>query len=230
MIPEAAGELAAVFGEALRTVVLYGSTVRRPHHSARSSVDLAAVAEPLTFAHLQRVAQWWARWRPSGVAAPLLFSATDLTRSRDVFPLEFLDIKAHHQTLAGDELFAQLVLSPACVRRQCEREAKGKLLRLRTLYLECCASTRNLRDLMAASHETFLLVVRGLLYLRNQPWNGDTHSTLATFARQYGCRMPVMALLAEGAAGHPIEQRFADYLAEIEALAAIADRATEETK
>jgi len=225
VIPEAAGELAGVFGDALRTLVIYGRTVRHDRRVAGAAVDFAAVAEPLTFAHLRRVAQWWARWRSRNIANPLLFSASDLQRSRDVFPLEFLDIKTNHQTLSGDDLFKQLPIRLECLRTQCEREAKGKLLRLRALYLECCGSTRELRDLMLASHETFLLVARGLLYLRDQRWSGDARAALAAFERQYGRRMPIMTALAKESEIGPIEQRFGEYLAEIETLADVADRA-----
>jgi len=226
VIPEAAGELATAFGEALRTLVLYGRAVRQDRRPDGIAVGFAAVADPLTFQHLQRVAQWWARWRSYRIATPLLFSAGDLARSCDVFPLEFLEIQTNHRTLAGEDLFARLPLRPACVRTQCEREVKGKLLRLRTLYLECCDSTRKLRSLMVASHATFLLVVRGLLYLRDQSWSGDARSALAAFERQYGCRMPIMAALSGESDLGPIEQRFADYLAEVETLAHLADRTT----
>jgi hypothetical protein len=105
IVSEAGAELADAFGTALRTVVVYGSVETSDFLPERSDVNLAAVAEPLTFAHLQRVAQWYARWRPQRVAAPLLLAPSDLTRSLDVFPLEMLDIQARHRTLAGDDLF-----------------------------------------------------------------------------------------------------------------------------
>jgi len=223
---EAGSALAALLQDALRSVVLYGEWARPGPRAHRADVHLVAVAEPLTFAHLQRAAQWWARWHRHGVATPLLLSATDLARSRDVFPLEFLEIRAQHRTLAGADLFADLAVGAACVRAQCEREAKGKLLRLRALYLELSGSTRALRALMLDSRRTFLLVMRGLLYLCGEPWRGDERDVLDAFERRYGCQLPVLATMAAAPAEAAIEQRFADYLAEIELLATIADQAT----
>ncbi len=124
IVGEAGAELAAAFGSALRTVVVYGSAEHPDFRPERSDVNFAAVAEPVTFAHLQRVAQWYARWRGERVAAPLLLAPSDLTRSLDVFPLEMLDIQTRHRTLAGDELFTDLVVAPA--QRPPRMRARGQ--------------------------------------------------------------------------------------------------------
>jgi hypothetical protein len=225
IVGAAGAELAAAFGPALRTVVLYGSAGHPEFRPERSDVNFAAVAEPLTFAHLQRVAQWYARWRGERVAAPLLLAPSDLTRSLDVFPLEMLDMQARHRTLAGDELFTGLTVGRENVRLECEREVKGKLVRLRALYLELAGSTTEIRELMLDSRKTFLHVMRGLLFLRGMPWEPREGAAVAAFARAFGRAMPVLETLATRRDPGQIEQRFGEYLAEIEALAALADGA-----
>ncbi len=225
VVTDAGAELAAVFGPALRTVVVYGSAAGGDFRADRSDVNFAAVAEPLTFAHVQKTAQWYARWRGHRVAAPLLLAPTDLDRSLDVFPLELLDIQARHRTVAGDELFAGMVPTPEAVRLECEREAKGKLVRLRALYLELAGSTREIRALMLDSRKTFVHVMRGLLYLRGGAWEPNESAVVAAFARQLQRPFPVLTALSDGSDGGAIEHRFADYLAEIEQLAAVADAA-----
>lgn len=224
IVPDAAHELAALFGTALRTLVVYGSAAGPGFRPEHSDVNLAAVVEPLEFAQLQGVAQWWARWRRHRVAAPLLLSATDLERSRDVFPLELLDLQARHRTLAGAELFTGLTFTPESVRAECEREAKGKLVRLRALYLELAGSARALRALMLDSRKTFLHVLRGLLYLRGEPWGGDGQAVVKAFEHHFACTLPVLAMLVGPLADGPVEQRFGEYVGEVERLAAIADR------
>ena len=225
-IVDAAGaELAAAFGSALRSIVLYGSAEHPDFRPERSDVNLAAVAEPLTFEHLQRVAQWYARWRGERIAAPLVLAPSDLTRSLDVFPLEMLDIEARHRTLAGNELFTGLTVARENVRLECEREAKGKLLRLRALYLELAGSTAEIRELMVDSRKTFVHVMRGLLYLRGAPWESREAAVVTAFARAFGHAMPVLELLAARRDPGRVEERFAEYLGEIETLAALADGA-----
>jgi hypothetical protein len=215
-VSTAAAELATHFGDALRCLALYGSAVGPGFHPDRSDVNLAVVAMPLEFAHLKRVAQWAARWRGQRFAAPLVLSTTELDRSRDVFPLELLDIRARHRTLAGADVFAGVVVDGEAVRAECEREAKGKLLRLRALYVELAGSAAELRALMLDSRKTFLHVVRGLLYLRNEPWDGDGRAVIRAFERCYGSPLPAMT--------DPQAERFGEYLREIETIADIADR------
>jgi hypothetical protein len=220
---DAGGELAAQCGEALRSLAVYGSAAGGVFDPERSDVNLALVLEPLGFTELQRVAQWWARWRRQRLAAPLMLSATDLQRSCDVFPLELLDLRARHRLLAGSDVFTTLTIPPDAVRLQCEREAKGKLLRLRALYLELTGSTRDLDDLVRDSRKTFLAVVRGLVFVREQSWQVDGRAAVEAFERLYGERLPVIASAGRPADG-ALSARFADYLAEVEILAGHADR------
>ena len=210
---------------ALRTVVVYGSAAGAGFRPDRSDVNFAAVAEPLGFAHLQQIAQWYARWRGHSVAAPLLLARADLDRSLDVFPLELLDIQARHRTIAGEEVFAGIVATPEAVRLECEREAKGKLVRLRALYLELAGSTREIRELMLDSRKTFVQVMRGLLYLRGGAWEPNEAAVVAAFGAQLERPFPVLTALASGHEVGAIEGHFADYLAEIEVLASLADAA-----
>ena len=225
IVTEAGAELGAALGSELRSVVLYGSAETSDFRPERSDLNFAAVAAPVTFAHLQRVAQWYARWRSERVAAPLLLAPSDLTRSLDVFPLEMLDIQARHRTLAGDELFRDLVVAPANVRLECEREAKGKLVRLRALYVEMAGSPIEIRELMLDSRKTFLHVMRGLAFVRGTPWEPHEAAVVPAFTRLFGVAMPVFAALTSGRDPGAVEIRFADYLAEIEILATLADTA-----
>jgi hypothetical protein len=227
VVPAAARELEALFGPDLRTLVLYGSACRADFRPEYSDVNFAVVAEPLEFGHLQRIAQWWVRWRRKRVAAPLVLSCTDLTRSCDVFPLELLDIQANHRTLRGAELFQDLAFPAAAVCAECEREAKGKLVRLRELYLEVAGSTLEVRALMVDSRKSFYAVMRGLLYARGETWISEERAVVEAFERRHGRRFPVLATLAAATPDQPLDQAFAQYLEEVEALAAIADRAGE---
>ncbi len=224
IVPDAARELAALFPAELRSLVVYGSAAGDGFRPERSDVNLALVLDTVRTAQLGRVAQWWQRWRRHRVSVPLIMTTEDLDRSRDVFPLEFLDMQARHKTLAGAEVFTNLEVAPEAVRLECEREAKGKLVRLRALFIELAGSARDQRALMLDSRKTFLMVMRGLLHLRGEPWTGDGAAVVRAFERHYGVAMPVMAALGGAAPSDPIETRFEAYLGEVERLAELADR------
>jgi len=223
-IPQASSELAAQCGDALRSLALYGSAVGPEFDVERSDVNLAVVLELCEPIHLRRIAQWWARWGSMRLAAPLVLSATELDRSRDVFPLELLDLRARHRTLAGAELFEDLVVEPEAVRAECEREAKGKLFRLRGLYVELSGAADALHELMRDSRKTFLYVIRGLLYLRGEPWTLGATAAVHAFERHFQCALPVLAALGGRPRAGAVDEHFAAYLAEIALLADVADR------
>jgi hypothetical protein len=224
VIDEAGAELTTACGEALRSLVVYGSAAGDEFDPERSDVNLAVVLDPCDGSHLRRIAQWWTRWRRMRLAAPLVLSARELARSRDVFPLELLDLRARHRTLAGSEVFADLVVEPEAVREECEREAKGKLFRLRGLYVELSGDTEALHQLMLDSRKTFLFVIRGLLHLRGEPWHTAGGAAVRAFERRFACALPVLAGLGESARPGAIDDHFGAYLAEIATLADIADR------
>ena len=224
IVPDAARELAALFPDELRSLVVYGSAAGEGFEPARSDVNLAVVLDRVAVLHLDRIAQWWQRWRTHRVSAPLIMSTTDLERSLDVFPLELLDLQARHRTLAGDEVFKDLPIAPEAVRLECEREAKGKLVRLRALYIESAGSVRDRRSLMLESRKTFVTVMRGLLHLRGLPWSPDGTAVVRAFEREYGAAMPVMAALGSAGPSDPVEAQFDAYLAEVGRLAELADR------
>ena len=224
IVTDAARELAALFPDDLRSLALYGSAAGDSFRPDRSDINFAVVLEAVSATHLGRIAQWWYGWRDRRVSVPLVMSRADVERSLDVFPLEFLDLKARHRILAGADLFAALEVPLEAVRLQCEREAKGKLLRLRALYVELAGSVHDRRVLMLESRKTFIGVLRGLLHLRGATWQGNGAAVVHAFEQAYGVALPVLAGLGSAAPGDAIETRFDAYLAEVERLADIADR------
>jgi hypothetical protein len=224
IVTDAARELAALFPDDLRSLVLYGSAAGADFRPDRSDINFAVILNAVTATHLGRIAQWWYGWRARRVSVPLVMSRTDVERSLDVFPLEFLDLKARHRVLAGDDFLATLEIPPEAVRHQCEREAKGKLLRLRALYIELAGSVHDRRMLMLDSRKTFISVLRGLLHLRGVPWQGNGAAVAHAFEQAYGITLPVIASLGGAAPSDPIENQFDAYLVEVERLADVADR------
>jgi hypothetical protein len=67
--------------------------------------------------------------------------------------------------------------------------------------------------------------MRGLLFLRGVAWEPREAEAVAAFARLFNRPMPVLAMLATRPEPGTVENRFGEYLDEIEALAQLADGA-----
>ena len=161
-----AAQVRDAVGPALLGVVLYGSGAGEDWIEGSSDLNTAIVLERVGVAALDSLAPVVARWRKKGLALPLVVDREYLERARDTFPMEIEDIRRQHRVLLGPDPFAHLEPDKATLRRECEQEAFGKLLRLRTLYVEHLDSPKALERLMLDSLKSFLILLRHVLRLR----------------------------------------------------------------
>lgn len=226
-------QVRVLFGTDLVCVVLYGSAAGDDFVPGQSNLNLAIVLQRLTFTHLQSLRLYVPKWRRLGVATPLLLDRRFLERGRDVFPMEFHDIKMQHRVLYGEEVFANLVIDPRHLRYQAEHEARGKLLRLRALYAEVGADRKRLEALLLDSVKTFVIIMRNFIRL----CAGEDHrrylGVLEQFEAHFGARFPTMRHLIQVRSANErwadgIEETFRTYLDEVERLVDLVDRVVPE--
>jgi len=87
--------------------------------------------------------------------------------SLDCYPVEFLNMKRCYVLVFGEDVLGGLAFDKSALRLQVERELKGKLLLLRTRYLETEGKGRRVEDLIKESVTAFIAVFNALLYLRD---------------------------------------------------------------
>jgi hypothetical protein len=140
-------------------------------------IVVAQELEPATLRALAGPCRWWLDH--AGVW-PRLLTPQLIRNSLDVFPIEMLELSQRRRVLHGRDPFVDLVVSPAALRVQCERELREKLMRLREAYVEHHGA-RALRGLLAASLATFTRIFRAcLVLLGEQPPIAD-RDVLAAF-------------------------------------------------
>jgi len=224
-----AEQLRSLFGPDLVCLALYGSAAGEDFVPGRSDVNLAIVLNQVTFAHLKSLHPHLPKWHKLGIATPLLLDRRTLERGRDVFPMEFHDIKAQHRVLYGEEVFATLPIDGRHLRYQAEHEVRGKLLRLRALYAEVGADRQRLQRLLLDSVKTFVIVMRNFIRLRA----GQSHTryldVLDQFETHFGETFPTMRYLlrvrlALDVWANGIEDTVRGYLEEAERLVDLVDR------
>ena len=223
-----ARELEEALGGQLVCLVLHGSAAGEEWVAGRSDLNIAIVVPRVTAEVLEALAPVVGRWRRHGFAVPVVLDDEYIARARDTFPMELEDIRRQHRVIAGRDVFATLSLDPAALRRECEQEARGKLLRLRTLFLEAAAAPRALEQLMLDSLKSFLVVLRHLLGLRAGDAPFAYADVLAAGEALLGT-LPTMRRLLERRAGlgrldrRALHGAFAAYLGEIERIVAAVD-------
>jgi hypothetical protein len=223
-------EVSSALGEGLLSLVLYGSAVGEDWVAGRSDLNTAIVVRHVTLDVLEALAPIVVRWRRRGLAVPLIVDRDWLERARDVFPMELGDIHRCHRVLAGADPFAALAVDPAALRRECEHEARGKLLRLRALFLEAGGRPKALEPLMLGSLKSFLVLLRHLLRLMGREPAHGYAGVLAEGEAVVG-PLPVMRRLLGHRAGSErlrpavLRAEFGRYLGEVERIVAALDHA-----
>lgn len=222
-------QLRALFGARLVAVALYGSAAGADYVPGVSDLNLVVVLEDVDYHDLRALRPYVRRWHKQRVATPLLLDRRFLSSAADVFPMELHDIQAQHRMLFGDDVFAVLTINDAHLRFQCEHEARGKLLRLRALYVEGGTSRRRLRALMLDSLKTFLIIMRNLIRVRTGHAPAGYDEVVETFSQQFHGRFPVMSRLLRCKRSPrewtgDVEGAFRDYLDEVQSLVRIIDQ------
>lgn len=222
-----ADEVRAAVGADLVGVVLYGSAAGEDWIPGRSDVNTAVVVRRVTMATLDALVPIVARWRARGFALPLVIDPDQLDLSRDVFPIEIEDIRRQHRLLAGEDPFVALAAEWTALRRECEQDARGKLLRLRALYLEHAAAPAELTRLLIDSCKSFLVLLRQVLRLRAVEAPATYAAVVDAGEAVFGPLPAVRRVLASRAGGEEAHERlhelFAAYLADVERIVAAVD-------
>lgn len=152
-------------GANLVSVIVYGSAIAAPGNTKKADYQILILTKHMSAGDLRQIrpiAQWWA---DEGYSSPALFTEMELNSSLDTYPIEFGHMKRAYQVLSGRDPLAGKEISKAHLRWQTEHELRGKLLRLRALYLPASASTKDLTILMTDSIVSFVRFLRPVLEL-----------------------------------------------------------------
>jgi hypothetical protein len=158
-------DLARVAGDDLHSLHVVGSAVTPDWVEGRSDVNTLLVLREMDLAVLEAIGPLGKRHRRTGIAPPLVMDAAYIAGSLDVFPMEFLELRLIHETVAGDDLLAGLEIRRADLRHQCEREVRSRLVGLRQAYLRSLGEPKALAEALARLLAGYQPLARGILSL-----------------------------------------------------------------
>lgn len=224
-----AGRLADRLGDDLRSLALFGSATGPEYVPGRSDVNLLVGVRALGVDALRAAHPPGIMRRGRRFIAPLVLTREYILSSLDTFPIEFIEMRERHVLLHGEDMLADLVIAPADIRRQCERELKTHLIRLRQAYLDTGRSKRELRVLLSVALTSLIPVFRSMLRLREPDAPRDRASVLAALGPVFAIQpAPFLAVEAArgkgGIDGRALESVFDQFQRELEALTRAADR------
>ena len=164
--PIAIGELVAavqsLYGDALRTVVQFGSAVAGELLPGQSDTNLLIIVDAVPLSALLHNAGAVQKWTAAGNPAPLLLTLAEWRSSSDIFAMEYADILHRHQVLVGDAPFEGISVNARDLRLHVEREAMGKLLQLRRAVMAVGDDPKMQLRLLLNGLSTLMVIFRGV--------------------------------------------------------------------
>jgi hypothetical protein len=230
-VGDAVAALERACGDRLLAVALIGEAASAGYRPRQSSLSLAVVVNTVDVTILDGVRPLVRGWRGTRVATPLLLDPLYLETSRDVFPLEFLDLLDRHRLLTGRiDPFADIAIARAQLRIELEEQLRGKMLHLWELYLEAHRASAVSRALLHSLPHFFLLL-RGMLFLREVDRPTDPLSLIGAVESAYCTQLLSFRELEDArVAGNAIRRSaagplFARYLDDVRGLVRLVDGA-----
>ncbi len=157
--------LAQGLGKNLACLAVYGSAADDSFRPEHSDINLVVVLQKVEFADLELIGELLRAQQKSQklrIATPLVIAPSFLQDARDSFPMELADIARRHRILAGEDLLADVQVSAQRLRDEAEREARGKLLRLRAMVMHRPAADE-IREGLMGLLSSFTVIERALM-------------------------------------------------------------------
>lgn len=225
-----AERLRAAHGEHLVAVVLYGAGATNETTAGTTGLHTLVVLHHVLPEDLRAARQPVEEWTAAGHPSPVYFSEEEITNAADVFPIEFLDMMDNRRVLAGRDPFAGLDVSTRHLRHHVEFELRGKLIRLRELYIPAGDDPRRLTGLLVDSLGTFAKLFRFALRLTDGPDASNRRDAVSAAVRHFRLdAVPFDRILAALDNGRPMSEVeahecFGAYMDQIQRVIDAVDR------
>jgi hypothetical protein len=162
----AVGELVtaieALYGDALRVIVRFGSAVAGEVLPGQSDTNLLIIVDAVSLSSLLHKSPAVQNWTKVGNPAPLLLTLDEWRSSADIFAMEYADILHRHEVLVGKPPFAGVRVAPGDLRLHVERETLGKLLQLRRAIMAVGDTPEAHLQLLLNGVSTMMVLFRGV--------------------------------------------------------------------
>ena len=173
---EFAAELRPALGERPASVVLHGSVVRGEWVEGVSDINVLVLVDDISGASLAAIAPV-VRSYASRRVHPIIIEQSEWRSASDVFGIELVEMQDWHELLAGPDPLMGLLVSPANLRIQAERELRGKLLQLH-LGMVMAETPEKLGALLAAALPSLTTFFRTALRLARRDVTRESERTI----------------------------------------------------
>ena len=222
-------KLKEILKDNLKSFIVYGSAATGEHYKD-SDYNTLIILETIDTSVMKSILKPVSKWMAGGNPPPLMFTKERLLKSKDVFPMEFFDIKENHLVVFGEDLFSSMEIHRDNLRLETEREVKTHIIRLRQAYIAEAGKPDIISRLLCDSISSVSAILKGVLRIHNEDCPKEKHSIIEKAADKAGFNKEVLLSVLRAKEGkEPIKKEkidsvFDSYASEIEKIADAVDR------
>ncbi len=164
-IEEFYGDISRIAGDNLHSFHVVGSVLTPDYDPKTSDINSIVVLKRMEMGFLSGMATLGRKYKKRSVSAPLIMTPEYIRKSLDVFPIEFLDFRLIHRTIAGDDILAGVEIEKRNLRLQAERELKSKLIWLRQGFISSMGDRKLLAQTLSGSITGYMPLFRAIINL-----------------------------------------------------------------
>jgi predicted nucleotidyltransferase len=164
-LDELAKSLRESLGDALVSIIVYGSAARGEYKEGSSDLDVLVVVSDTTRDALVGISNALVLARSAAGIETMLLTEEEILRAADVFPLFYEDIQKCHAVVFGRDPFDGLVISASHRRLRIEQELRDAQIRLRRAVIDGRGDERALGRVVARKLRQLRFPLRALLEL-----------------------------------------------------------------
>jgi hypothetical protein len=213
----------------IHSVHIVGSALTQDFDPRNSDINSVVVLDKMDLKFLEFLAPLGKKYGRKRVAAPLIMTPEYIDKSLDVFPIEFFNIQQLHLTVFGEDVFQDLDIKKADLRRQCERELKVKLIGLRQGLIAAAGDQKILARGFAESFSGYMPLFKAIIFLLGKEAPRHNEDILTVLEEVSGVRTEVFRQVSKQKKQKTkpslteLNMVFEDYYRAIEKLGEITD-------
>ncbi len=223
------GRLKDDLGDNLSSLTVVGSSLTCDYNTSFSDINTVMVVNKRSFDILKIIAGYGKDMGKRKLRAPLLMTPEYISQSRDVFGLELMDFQLIHNTVYGEDPFADMTFLKQDIRLQCERQLKAALISLRQGYISALGKPALITGLLTKCVSEMTFILRGMLFLKDIDRPIGVIDTLSAAAGEYDFDqnkiLPVIKIKQQQARCNKdqVESLFEDLYQLIDSLSRVVD-------
>ncbi len=183
------------FGEEVEAIILYGSAATEEYISKKSDVNFLICLSEQGIEKIDTVKEKIGSWQRKNISLPLFLTKSYIQASLDSFPVEFFNISQTYRIIQGEDILKDLKIKKEDLRLQCERELKGKLLKLRQGYIVTRGKKRKISQLINESMVTFTSIFKVLLFLKDSEAPVKKSDVILSMCREFDLDESIFSVL-----------------------------------